>query len=264
MNHRMLIGSLAAVLLSGCGHFRYVATSETQPIGGVQTQGRYRLFQFCVNQNGQYVSLNGPSYASVWSVFKSTVPNVFSDDGKPIAVYLDYTDGRDTKYKWTFLFPYMLTLGTLPMWDHEEWRSHYSIRFKKPKKVSGELRNSFTVKMERDWNMNVYGPIALCCPYETPSPNAEGQPFCHKQTHVLGDADQSAVSVVINSAIAYGAACALKKMEEDGTLPDVWEEGESEPSVNVNWQQALPSENRGGSSSVGNGPGVVEIDSIPL
>ena len=250
---------MVALLLSGCGHFRYLATSETQPSVGVQTKNRYRLFQFCVKQNGKYVNLNKQAFASAWATFKSTVPNVFAEDGKPVAVYLDYTGDRQTKYGWTLLFPYLLTLGVFPMWDHHEWRSHYSIRFKKPKKVEGGLRNSYSVKMERDWNMNIYGPIALCFPYGTPVPDGSGRPFYRKQTHVLGSTDTQANAVVINSAIAYGAACTLKQLEDDGALPDIWGDESVAPTIGVE-RNMPPVESKAGDG----GSGVVEIDSIPL
>ena len=251
---------MTALLASGCGHFRYLATSETQPAAGVQTKDRYRLFQFCVMQNGKYVNLSQQKFASIWSTFKSTVPNVFAEDGKPVAVYLDYTNDRQAKYEWTFVFPYLLTLGILPMWDHQEWRSHYSIRFKKPKKVDGGLQNVYSVKMERDWNMNIYGPIALCFPYGTPDPDDNGRTFNRKQIHVLGSTDQQANDIVVDSAIAYGAACTLKRMEDAGTLPDVWDDAAVVPlEVNGSRRASEPQ-----SDTHGGEPGVVEIDSIPL
>ena len=249
---------MSSLLLFGCGHFRYLATSETQPVEGVQTKNHYRLFQFCVRQKGKYVNVSQQNFASIWTAFKSTVPNVFADDGKPVAVYLDYTNDRQTKNRWTLFFPYGLTLGVLPTWGHSEWRSHYSIRFKKPKKVDGGLRNSFSVKMERDMNMNLYGPIALCFPYGTPVPDDSGRHFYRKQAHVFGSIDQQANGVVIDSAIAYGAACTLRRMEEDGTLPDVWEEVEA--SSTGKDVPGVPSQTKESDGA----PSVVEIESIPL
>ena len=245
----------------GCGHFRFVATSETRPIWGVQTKDRYRLFQFCVKQDGQYVNLDDQAYASAWATFKSTVPNVFADEGKPIAVYLDYTDGSDSKYGWTLVFPYILSCCTLPFWNHDEWRSHYSIRFKKPKKVSGELRNGFSVKMERDWNMSFYTPSALLFPYSTPVAGDQGQPFYQKQCHVMGSTDQTRRAWAVNAAIAYGAACALRHLEDDGSMPEVWEDGDdaSKPDAAVEPPNA-PEAPQGEPI----GEGMVEFDSIPL
>ena len=86
-----------------------------------------------MKQDGKYVNLNSQAYDSAWATFKATLPDVFADDGKPIEICLDSTDARDSKYGWTVLFPFLLSAFTLPMWSHAEWRSHYSIRFKKPK-----------------------------------------------------------------------------------------------------------------------------------
>ena len=261
---QVIVILLTAAVLSGCGHFRYVATSESEPYGCVLTRNRYRLFQFCVSKDGTYVNLGQANFNALWATFKSAQPQVFADDGKPVAVYLDYTDGRESKYGWTLFCPYILSLCTLPCWDHNEWRSHYSIRFKKPKKVEGGLRNSYEVKIEQDWNMSFYTPSALLFGYGTPVLGAGGQPFYRTQTHIMASSDQAANAQVLHSALAHGAACTLKRLEEDGTLPDIWEETDVAPVV-VSDPPAVPvvpvpEQPNGGSGS----SGVVEIDSIPL
>lgn len=250
---------MTALLLSGCGHFRHLAISETQPSAGVQTKNRYRLFQFCVRQNGKYVNLNQDEFASVWEAFKSTIPNVFAEDGKPIAVYLDSTGDRNSKYGWTVLFPFLLSAFTLPMWSHNEWRSNYSIRFKRPKKVEGGLRNTYTVKMEFDLNMSCYTPISLFFPYSDSRTEDGGRPFCRSGVHTMGEIDQSEKEVIINSAIAYGAACTLKQLEDDDALPDLWGDESVVPTLS-----AEPNKNPVDSKAGDGGSGVVEIDSIPL
>ena len=133
-------------------------------------------------------------------------PGVFSDNGIPFNLHEGSMENFNSRHGWTFLFPYLLSMGTLPLMQRNQWDRVYRIEFPEGNGSS----QSFTSVAGTDLAFTCWTPIALFL-Y-----NGKPRTLNHKNYYTH---DKSKFSEVVQNAIAYGIAVRLREMEMSGQVP---------------------------------------------
>lgn len=188
---------------TGCVNVRHVAIPKVTDIGPhVVTQNKYRLTGYMVGQRNF-------QFGDIKDALEREYPSVFADSGIPFTIRETGNTNFDTKYGWTFLFPYLLSMGTLPMVTHSEHDTGFVIDLND----AGHARVEYEINISLDKSLTCYTPFALFC-YNS-QPETRGYRGFYRVNAYGGESDRL---IVNRSAIGYGAAVRLKELEQAGAI----------------------------------------------
>ena len=189
----------------GCVNVRHVAIPKVNDIGfPVATQNKYRLAGYMAGQRNY-------EFGDIKESLERTYPNVFADDGIPFTIRETGNKNFNSKYGWTLLFPYLLSIGTLPMVLHSEHDTGFMVELD----GTGKIHAEYEVNISKDEALTCYTPFALFC-YNGRPETTDYRAF-YKTEAYGGDSNKFRVN---RSAIGYGAAVKLKELEQSGAIKE--------------------------------------------
>lgn len=189
----------------GCTNVRYSAIPKVSDIGThVVTRDKYRLSGYMVGQRSV-------QFGDIKDSLERNYPNVFADNGIPFSIQETANRNFKSEYGWTFLFPYLLSIGTLPMVTHVEHDTLFTVNV-------GGVNVEYEINIAMDQALTCYTPFALMC-YNAP-PDTYGYRGFYRVKAYGGDNDR----VIANRlAIGYATAVKLKELEQNGRMTTVLE-----------------------------------------
>ncbi len=141
---------------------------------------------------------------------ESNQPRVFSANGIPIGIQIVESKNFRSSGAWSILFPYLVSLGTLPAFFHNEHDVAYAVY---PLRAMDSSRSRFAMQVASDESFTFYSPFALLC-FNGP-PDGKGYRSFYYTAAYGGESDSL---VATYAGIAYGAAVTLKEMENAGLM----------------------------------------------
>lgn len=167
MNKWLIVSLAAQVLVCGCASYRFDANIEGRNIASVK--GRYRIeaIDFKVELNeipftGEKRPMPSSPPQVGWSLdedkirdfVKDRYPDVFSDDESAIPIKIKMSsDLIESRYSWTILCPYLISLGVLPGGGEDATPA-------KLKVYAGEdLMATKAISYEYDAKVSVFSPL---------------------------------------------------------------------------------------------------------
>ena len=188
---------------AGCVNVRHVAIPKVNDIGPrVVTENKYRLAGYAIGQRNY-------QFGDIKDFLERSYPNVFADSGIPFTIRETKRANFSTKYGWTFLFPYLLSMGTLPMVMHSEHDTGFTIDLN----GAGRAHAEYEVNISMDKSLTCYTPFALLC--YNGEPETHGHRGFYRVKAYGGNSNRISVN---RSAIGYGAAVKLKELEQAGAI----------------------------------------------
>lgn len=178
MKIKQLFVCTAVLLSCGCSSYRFA--SESRPNGNIDVKGRYRIAHITISgeigidNNIKAIQKNNPfAVIDPWSIPQVAMrypyedlrqmvikkyPNVFADN--PALPPIDIIISCNNEYKervWTILFPYLVSLGTLPAFYRTTSDCTVEIR----PTSSMMSTSSRSVRFVSDGKLTVFTPFGL-------------------------------------------------------------------------------------------------------
>lgn len=221
-----LLFVLLAVAVAGCSHHRFMCAANVEDVGAtVETKYRYRFAdEQLKNDPGRFAAL------------KKSYPKVFADDGIPFVASMPRAlGGVDTSgvvaekqsYGWTVVFPYALSLFSLPGCTTQEGHMNYVVDLVDIPDAHAE----FSIAYRCDNAFALWTPSPLLFYVGSfgnlgdDSEYGKRRRFSSHSVRLVSDdiiGDTSKMNPHVNNpAYAYGLAVSLKKLEDAG-LVDEW------------------------------------------
>ncbi len=176
MKIKQLFVCTAVLLSCGCSSYRFA--SESRPNGNIDVKGRYRIAHITIsgefnngfNNNIKAIQKNPFAVRNPWSIPQVAMrypyedlrqmvikkyPNVFADN--PALPPIDIIISCNNEYKGMILFPYLVSLGTLPAFFRTTSDCTVEIR----PTSSMMSTSSRSVRFVSDGKMTVFTPFGL-------------------------------------------------------------------------------------------------------
>lgn len=219
-----LLPVLVALAVMGCSHRRVMCAANVEDVGPtVETKYRYCFVDEQLKNN-----------LVRFAALKKAYPKVFADDGIPFTATMPQAiegGGGDygmekSSYGWTGVFPYALSLLTLPACQTHEWDHHYVVDLVDMPDAHAEFSTCY--RLDSAFAMWTPSPLLFYVSSvgdlgdESEYENAR-RFSCHNvqfaSDDVIGEIKTHPYGA--NPAYAYGLAVSLKKIEDAG-LVDAW------------------------------------------
>ena len=203
--------TLLLLLCAGCAQHRIIAIPKVSHIDGqIKTKYTYRLVK---------------PY-ELRSIFEETHPEVFSSSSSSIPFTLQEGEYEHDDFTATDAMGAMLngalfaaSCFSFPLIDSHEFRVSYNVQVgKKPSNVG-----DFKLYQAHNGHGSLIGPLGLLFPYGEPSDIAGGRKYWRSYSSIFAGDDEmnhnkKEDQKIIDTALAYGVAVTLKKMEDEGKI----------------------------------------------
>ena len=237
------IGIAAALLASGCGSYRFTAqtlsnVAEDRPA----LRGQYRIAHLTVTSGMGFNNVmkkmndNNPfAFPDPWSIPQVSAraqnevlqqliarkyPSTFVNDSTAIPIDLVITCTAENKeLGWTFLFPYLVSLGTLPAFQHTTSDCTVEIRsvFNLP---IGHAPSA--VRFGSDWKLTAFTPIGAMVTYDELPGMLEQRSGCGVDCAPHQDSGtKDKILETFAGAVAEAVVTQLREIEDKGLLANV-------------------------------------------
>ena len=213
------------LLVVGCANTRYVAIPKVNDNGvSVETQYKYRLSDYKVKSKSV-------KFDTIKNSLERNFPNVFSDDGIPVAISENNVREFKQNYQWTALL-FLGSAFTLPIVTEDEKQKEFHVEVLNNE---GEKGN-YDIYFGKGSAISFFSPLG--CLFWNGTPDGEGY-RCYSET-VFNEAQDSDCRFEVNRlAIGYGAAVKLKELEIAGKIDPEKLKRQPSPVVQPSIQPAV-------------------------
>ena len=200
---------LLLLLYAGCAQHRKITIPEVSHIDGqIKTKYTYRLVK---------------PY-ELRAIFEETHPEVFSSTSSSIPFTLQEGEycNQQLKNGWYNFLSSVLFFGSGFVFPQDLSTEHwvnYIVKLSDQQSVG----DNFNLYNSHDMHHSLIGPLGLACPYGEPAQSVKSQIFWRSYSVCFAGEDEHAKNrkedqKIIDTALAYGVAATLKKMEDEGKI----------------------------------------------